>query len=155
MKDLEISQDAKLSLGLWLRLMKCARTIEQGMEGRLRRNYKQSMSRFDVLSQLDRSDKKWLSVGDLASRLLSSKGNISGLLDRMLQEELIARRQSPADRRSQQICISPKGQKLFAKMASDHAEWTHSVLGELAYADRKKLEGLLDKLRVAVESPVS
>ena len=155
MKHLEISHDAKLSLGLWLRLMKCARTIEQGMEGKLRRDYKQSMSRFDVLSQLDRSPEKWLSVGELASRLLSSKGNISGLLDRMLQEELIARRESPADRRSHQICISPKGKRLFARMASDHAEWTHAVLGGLAYSDRKKLEALLDKLRIAVETPAS
>lgn len=153
MKDLQLNQDVKLSLGLWLRLMRCARTIERGMEGRLRRDYKQSMSRFDVLSQLERSKEKWLSVGDLASRLLASNGNITGLLDRMLHEGLIARRPSPADRRSHQICISPKGRRLFARMASDHAEWTHSVLGELPFAEREQLEGLLDKLRIAVDTP--
>lgn len=148
---LKANPDAKLSLGVWLRLMKCARTMQRGMEGQFRKDYRQSMSRFDVLSQLDRGPEKWLSIGELASRLLASNGNITGLLDRMLDEGLVARRPSPEDRRSFQISITPKGKKLFDRMATDHAEWTHDILGELPGSDRRQLEDLLDRLRTVIE----
>ena len=42
----------KLSLSLWLQLMKCTKEIEAGVGGRLRKVHRQSLARFDVLSQL-------------------------------------------------------------------------------------------------------
>ena len=57
------SRSERLSLGLWLQLMKCTKTLEAGVGGRLRREHNQSLARFDVLSQLYRLGNDWVAVG--------------------------------------------------------------------------------------------
>ena len=139
--------ETHLSLGLWLRLMKCATAIERDMGRRLRREYGQSMSRFDVLSQLHRGLDQTLTVGELSKQLLAADGNISRLLDRMEEEKLLTRHACEVDRRSQRVAITAKGRQLFDQMAASHAGWANDLVGGLSTEDKKQLQSLLDRLR--------
>lgn len=144
------------SLGLWLQLMKCTKTIEAQAAGHLRKEHGQSLARFDVLSQLhrfgDASEGHWLSVGTIANNVMTSSGNITALLDRMEAEDLIERRASPTDRRGQQIRMTPTGGDIFAKMSRDHAEWVDTALGGVSVKDREQLTRLLITARRAFEA---
>ena len=139
--------DELLSLRVWLQIMKCAKTIESSVGGRLRRGYGQSLSRFDVLAQLERLDADWIAIGELARRVMAAGGNITALLDRMESEALVERRASPKDRRSYQVRMTPDGRTLFAAMAADHTRWIDDALNDIPAAERSRLLELLVGVR--------
>ena len=139
------------SVKLWLELSRCANDLEKIMDGNLRQTFGQSMSRFDVLSQLERSQNQGLTIGQLATRLIASKGNITGLLTRMETEGLLERRQIPDNRRSTQVHITPKGLNLFKDMARMHAEWSEAALTGLTLKDMTVLAELLRKTRLSIK----
>lgn len=120
--------------------------------GRMRRTHGQSLTRFDVLSQLDRLEDKRAPVGELARRMLVSSGNITALLDRMEEEGLVERRASPNDRRSQQVLVTRRGAKLFDSMVRDHARWVNRALGDISSREKERLIDLLIAVRRAVET---
>jgi DNA-binding MarR family transcriptional regulator len=144
--------DEQLSLRLWLHLMKSSKAVEAMVGGRMRRAHGQSLTRFDVLSQLDRFEGKWTTVGALARRMLVSSGNITALLDRMADEGLVERRASPSDRRSQQVHMTRAGQNLFDAMVRDHAQWVDESLAGIPREEKERLIGLLVAVRRAVET---
>lgn len=133
-------------LKVWLQLARSSKSIEQEMETRFHQRFKQSMSRFDVLSQLYRYSPEGLPMGKVAEQLLASRGNITRLVDRMVNEHLIERSASPLDRRVIQIRITDKGQALFEEMAEQHAAWSKELLGDLTPME---IDQLLDLLKRA------
>jgi len=143
LKTLDMDDSETFYLKLWLQLAKSSKAIEQEMEARFQKNFKQSMSRFDVMSQLYRCAPEWLPMGKLAKQLIASKGNITRLVDRMILEGLIDRRPSPEDRRIIQVGLTDKGHALFEKMAIAHADWAKSLLGNLDLAHGPELLELL------------
>ena len=70
MSETKYSKRQRESLKLWIELLRYSNKLEQIIDDKLRQNYKQNISRFDVLSQLEREKKTGLTVGDLASRLI-------------------------------------------------------------------------------------
>lgn len=143
------------ALRLWLHLMKASKVIEGEISRNLRRAYGQSLSRFDVLSQLYRAADHWLdgwiATGALADQLMTGSGNITALIDRMESEGLVERRPSPDDRRSHQVRMTPNGRALFLAMTEDHAGWVSEALKDISDREKDALTGLLIKVRRAFE----
>lgn len=153
--DSGIGDSEKLSLSLWLQLMKCTKEIEAGVGGRLRKTHSQSLARFDVLSQLHRFGADWAAVGEISGRVMASSGNITALVDRMVAEDLIVRRASPDDRRSHQLRMTETGRKLFDEMTADHARWVDDALDGIDDTDKERLIALLIEVRRAFEATQS
>ena len=143
LKDLNIKDADTLYLKLWLQLARSSKAMEQQMETRFQKHFKQSLSRFDLLAQLDRFDPEWLPMGKLGSQLIASKGNITGLVDRMVSEKLIHRRPNPEDRRIIQVGLTDKGRALFEAMAVAHVDWAKLLLADLNHKDGEQLLKLL------------
>jgi len=142
--DLEtgLTADDRLDLRTWLRLMTCTNMIEGEVRARLRTQFDISIARFDLLAQLDRAN-GGLSMGELSRRLMVTNGNVTSLIDRLVDEEMVTRRQDPSDRRTQIIELTPGGRRAFARMSTAHADW----IGELFEGvDRKNLERLYRSL---------
>ena len=144
-------EDDRLSLRLWLQLIKASKAIEGDIGTRFRRTHGQSLARFDVLSQLYRSDGDWTAIGVLGDRLMTGSGNITALIDRMAAEGLVERRPSPTDRRSHQVRMTGDGTALFYAMTDDHAAWVDEALADVSDKDNKALIGLLVRVRRAFE----
>lgn len=121
------------------------------MGSQFRRKHNQSLARFDVLSQLYRLDDNWTAIGELAGLLMASGGNITGLMDRMIKENLLIRRPSPDDRRSYQIKMTAEGRKLFQKMNRDHERWISELLTDIPNTDQDNLIDLLVRVRHAFD----
>jgi DNA-binding MarR family transcriptional regulator len=147
-----LDDDEKLSLSLWLQLMKCTKEIEAGIGGRLRKVHSQSLARFDVLSQLHRFGGDWAAVGEISGRVMASSGNITALVDRMVAEDLIVRRANPDDRRSHQLRMTDTGAALFDEMTADHARWVDDALVGIDDTDKERLIELLINVRRAFEA---
>lgn len=143
-------ETSKLSLRVWLQLMKCSKAMESMVGARLRQKYNQSLGRYDILSQLYRIDSDWIAVGELARHVLAASGNITAVLDRMEQEDLIERRPSPSDRRSYQVQMTSTGKHLFRRMTRDHAIWVDEALASLPNSEKETLIALLSSTRQAM-----
>ncbi|MEM9683832.1 MAG: MarR family transcriptional regulator [Pseudomonadota bacterium] len=143
--------DERLSLRLWLQLMKASKAIEGDIGGRFRRTHGQSLARFDVLSQLYRFGGDWVAIGALGERMMATGGNITALIDRMAAEGLVERRPSPTDRRSHQVRLTEDGLALFRAMTEDHAQWVDTVLGDVDDEEKRALIDLLVRVRRAFE----
>jgi len=139
-----IAMSDKTALKLWLQLAKTSARLQYEITARLRTDYGQSMTRFDVLSQLARTDGKRLGVSALSRMLIASSGNISRLLDRMEKEGLLERSPARHDRRSIMIGLTPAGVELFAHMARDHEHWVSEILSDMPKANQQELlDGLI------------
>jgi len=138
------------SLKLWIELIRCSNILERHVDKNLRQHHGQSISRFDVLSQLERVTEQGLTVGELGLKLIASKGNITGLVNRMIKDGLVTKESKSEDRRSYQVKISKKGLSLFKKMANDHASWIESSFSALNIDSMKDMTKLLAETRLSL-----
>jgi DNA-binding MarR family transcriptional regulator len=129
---------AHLELRLWLRMISCSMRMESILGQRLRKEFKTSMARFDVMSQLERFP-DGLTMSELSRRLIVSNGAITGLVDKLAAAGLVTRREDPKDRRSTIVRLTRKGRDSFLRMARRHEEWVVSILGELSAEAQSEL----------------
>src|SRR5215210_9019645 len=93
-------------LRVWFRFLRLHRRVSIAIAGELKA-VGLSIPQFDLLSTL--TEREGLSQQELAERLYVTKGNVSGLLDRMVEAGLVERRSIPGDRRSNALHLTPKG----------------------------------------------
>lgn len=144
-------RDDRLELRLWLRLLTCSTLIERRIRGALRERFETTLPRFDVLAQLERAP-DGMTMGELSTRLMVSNGNITGLVDRLVEEGLLRRQPSPTDRRSSRVSVTPEGRKAFGAMSAAHAHWIDELFAGMNRDDKARLYDLLSKLKTSVRT---
>lgn len=142
---------AKNALRAWIQLTKVAKRVEGHVNRRFAEQHDTSLSRFDVLANLERCDGHAAGATELSRMLLASQGNITRLLDRMEHDKLVRRRPDPHDKRVSQVQMTRAGEALFARLAGDHEAWTGNLFAELDNAELKQLIALLGKLRTRLD----
>lgn len=142
--DLEtaLTTDDRLELRVWLRLLTCTTLLDGHVRSRLRREFDTTLPRFDLMAQLDRAP-DGLTMGALSRRLMVSNGNVTGLIDRLVGEGLVARRPAPGDRRAQVVRLTARGRRAFDRMTPAHQSWVEDLLGGL---DRRQMAALYEGL---------
>ena len=143
--------DDHLSLRLWLRLLACSTDIETEIRKRLRAQFGITLARFDYLAQLHRHP-DGLRMSALSRYLMVTGGNVTGLTDELEKDGMVQRDAEPGDRRSVRVALTPKGRKVFERMASEHEGWVVELFGGVAEADRHQLYELLGRLRVQLST---
>ena len=97
---------SKQRLRLWLRLLRTTRAMEAELRERLRVQFRITLPQFDVLAGLARKD-TGITMTELSRMLIVSNGNVTGIVDRLVAEKLVARRPAPDDRRSLLVRLTP------------------------------------------------
>lgn len=136
--EVPVEGKGHLELRLWLRMISCSMKMESILSQRLRKEFRTSMARFDVMSQLERFP-DGLTMSELSRRLIVSNGAITGLVDKLAGAGLVTRREDPKDRRSMIVRLTRKGRDNFLRMAQRHEEWVVSILGELSSEAQSEL----------------
>jgi DNA-binding MarR family transcriptional regulator len=136
---------SKDRLRLWLRLLKVSRRIEGDLRERLREGHGTTLPRFDVLAALARAGSA-LRMSDLSGELRVSNGNVTGLVDRLEAEGLVARLAAEGDRRATLVRLTAKGHAHFDTLASAHEAWVSRALGGLSADDVAELLRLLGRV---------
>jgi DNA-binding MarR family transcriptional regulator len=142
----DATPDHKLSLRLWLRLLRCSTLLEKTVRSRLAEGFDTTLPRFDVLSALERSP-KGLQLGELSRYLLVSNGNVTGVITRLTQEGLVDRRVDENDARVVRVSLTKAGRAAFLKMAAAHEAWIEGLMEGLDHTDQTELLTLLTRLR--------
>ncbi len=140
-------------LKAWLALLRCFSSIERVLMQYIAQEYNSSLPRYDVLTALA-LNKGGLTMGDLASMLKVSKGNITGVVSRLKHDGLVKKVTLKHDRRVQSVTISPQGQKLWASMHADYDRIISTLLAGLPEAQVKALTRTLDETLAAVEKAI-
>ncbi len=137
-----LTNDDRLELRVWLRLLTCANMIDGHVRQHLRREFGTTLPRFDIMAQLDRAP-DGLTMGELSRRLMVSNGNVTGLIDRLVGEGMVERRRAPGDRPSQIVRLTAQGTHAFDRMAPAHQIWIEDLLAGL---DRRDMMDIYDGL---------
>ena len=151
--DFESSLQAedKPELRVWLRLLTCSTMIEQHVRSGLRQNFETTLPRFDIMAQLDRASGD-MTMGQLSSQLMVSNGNITGLVDRLVQEGFVSRKPAPGDRRTQLVRLTDLGKDACHKMVPEHESWVADMMSGLDRDEMNELLRLLGQLKSSVKS---
>jgi DNA-binding MarR family transcriptional regulator len=132
------------SIRVWFRLVRLEARMQAAIGERLRM-IGVSIPQCDVLTTL--SEEEGVSQQELAKRLYVTKGNISGLLDRLETAGHVERRSTQSDRRQHSIYLTDAGRATANKAIAVQHKWIASTLGRMTEADLAALETHLVTLR--------
>jgi len=147
----ESPHDHKQELRLWLRLLTCTTLVETEVRRRLREQFDTTLPRFDLLAQLERAP-KGMTLGEVSRRMMVSNGNITGLVERLVESGHLERWPLPTDRRVQVIALTAAGRADFARMAEAHEGWIAEMFEGLSPKDVSMLLKLLERLKASVHA---
>ena len=145
----ERPDDHREELRLWLRLLTCTTMIEGEIRRRLRERFDVTLPRFDLMAQLDKAAGD-MTLSDVSKRMMVSNGNITGLVERLVESGHLERRPSARDRRSQVIRLTPLGRAEFRVMAEAHEGWIAEMFADLPRGDIERLMALLARTKQSV-----
>ncbi len=140
------AETSKDRLRLWVRLLRAARVIEGELRLRLISQYKTTLPRFDVMAALYRQPEGML-MSDLSRFLLVSNGNVTGIVDRLVDDGFVQRSRRDGDRRTSMVKLTDAGQTSFRDMAAAHEGWVDELLHSVSAADADALAGMLKSFR--------
>nr|WP_325249398.1 MarR family transcriptional regulator [Amylibacter sp.] len=136
---------SKERLRLWLRFLKASRAIEAQIRDNLRREFASTLPRFDVMAALSRySD--GLKMSQLSEVLRVSNGNVTGIVDRLVEDGILVRVAVPNDRRAWLVRLTERGEKEFAAQAEAHENWINEMLAEFGPKDAANIAIRLEHL---------
>ncbi len=134
----------EISIRVWFRLVRLMARMQGAIADRLRQ-IGISIPQCDVLTTL--SEREGVSQQQLAERLYVTKGNISGLLDRLEEAGFVERRAAASDRRQYSIYLTESGRTMAESAIAVQHKWIASTLGRMTEADLEALETRLVALR--------
>lgn len=100
----------------WLEYIKSQILILSKIESELKKNSFPPLTWYDILWTLEKSEHGSLRLNDLGKKVLLNKYNVTRILDRMEDKELISREACPMDGRGRFACITDEGRKLRKEM---------------------------------------
>lgn len=137
------------ALRTWFRLLRLETRIRVAMAERLR-DLGISTPQCDVLTTL--SEREGVSQQELAERLYVTKGNISGLIDRLAAARLVERRSIAGDRRSRALFLTPKGRSAAEAAIVVQRKFAGETIGALPADKLAEFEALIVRVRDQVRT---
>ena len=128
---------------VWLAMVGCFTSVERSLRRRFTSVFRSSLPRYDVLTALAQFP-DGLTMGQLASKLMVSKGNMTGVVRRLQQGKFVSQARSREDKRIQVVTLTAKGRKLWQQMHTEYRTVINELLAELPRSESKVLtEGLV------------
>ena len=125
---------------VWFRLLRLDARMRDSIARRIK-TIGLSIPQGDVLTTL--TEREGVSQQELAQRLYVTKGNISGLVDRLVSAGLVERRSLDGDRRSHAIFLTPAGRTAAEKAMVIQKQFVAETLGRMDINQLQQLDLLL------------
>src|SRR3954464_1794393 len=111
--------------------------------------HKITLPQFDVLATLRFSE--GVTQQGLAERLLVTKGNVCGVLDRLEKLRWVERRPDAADRRANRLHLTPEGRRKVDALLPEHDRLVLETMRPLSAGDVKTLRTMLENWERTVD----
>lgn len=147
--DLEsrLSAEDQSEMRLWLRMLSCTTLIENEIRSRLRREFKTTLPRFEMMAQLYERP-EGMRMTELSRRMLVTNGNVTGITDQLEKEGFVERHRQAHDRRSSLLRLTTQGRKQYQTMAAAYQDWLGAFFAPLSQTNQEKLLHSLGELKV-------
>ncbi|NJN85859.1 MAG: MarR family transcriptional regulator [Leptolyngbyaceae cyanobacterium SL_7_1] len=106
-------------------------------------------AQFDVIATLGNSHA--MTMGELGEKTLITKGTLTGVIDRLIQKELVFRETPSGNRRSVIVQLTPQGQQVFETVFAAHIAHLKEQFEKLDPSELELLNVLLSRLRQAFQ----
>jgi DNA-binding MarR family transcriptional regulator len=106
-----------------------------------------TLPQFDVLATLWHGE--GITQQELAERLLVSKGNVVGLIDRVGAAGWVERRPDPEDRRANRLYLTEAGREILARAWPCQVALGQKIFGTLTEGELRLMHELLERLEQA------
>ncbi len=133
----------------WLHLLSASNAIKKSVDTEFRNSFGLSISRFDVLSALERAGPAGLRAGALTQQLMVTEGNTTQVTAPLIRDGLVKRKTSREDARVAIFSLTKKGERVFEKMAAAHHTLIADVFDGFSKTELVTLQKLLGKLDIA------
>ena len=137
----DIAQHAERA---WFRFLRVEARIRVSMTARLK-SVGLSIPQCDALTTL--SEREGVSQQELAAHLYVTKGNISGLVDRLESAGFVERRPIEGDRRSYALCLTPAGRKAAETGIAIQRRFVADTFGQMSPTELVNFDAFLVRLR--------
>ncbi|MFZ5631284.1 MAG: MarR family winged helix-turn-helix transcriptional regulator [Bacillota bacterium] len=114
--------------------------------------YGLSRAKFSALVQLHMAGDRGLTQSELGKKMLVSRANITGLIERLEKEGLVLRQEDPSDKRAFRVCLTDRAAALMEAFLPVHNDYMHRAMSALDSAEKEALISLLEKLKKGLES---
>jgi DNA-binding MarR family transcriptional regulator len=143
-----ILRPEELVLKTWVQFTRTFTRVERKLDQALEARGL-SVPQFDILATL--GFEEGITQQELAQRLLVTKGNICGMLDRMEASGWVRRRPDREDRRANRIYLTESGRRLLGEALPDQQRILSRLFGVLREAEVQNLYQLMGRLEDAAE----
>ena len=137
-----------LGFGAWIKIGVVYQKTHRQLAAQLR-PLDLTVAQFDALANLYMSD--GISQQELAERLLVTKGNVTGLVNRLAEHGWAERQSDPDDRRTNRIVLTAAGRAVAKESLVIQRALVDAMTQVLNESERELLRNLLDRLVVRVE----
>lgn len=115
------------------------------------RHYNVTPAQFDILATLGNT--QGMTPKQLSEKTLITKGTLTGVVDRLVNKQLVERQPSAADRRSVLVVLTQQGQQLFDTIFPAHVRTLQQAFSHFKAADYQTINQALDQLQSVFEQP--
>jgi DNA-binding MarR family transcriptional regulator len=131
----------------WVQTLRVTQLVERRIVAVLSR-HGLTLPQFDVIATLRFS--AGVTQQELAERLLVTKGNVTGVLDRLEALGWVERRPDPQDRRANRLHLTAAGRRKIGQVMPEHDAVVLDVMKGVSDADVKAFRKVLGEIERAV-----
>jgi MarR family 2-MHQ and catechol resistance regulon transcriptional repressor len=113
------------------------------------RQFDLTPAQFDVIATLGNTN--GMSMGEIGEKTLITKGTLTGVIDRLIQKQLVVREIPSDNRRSVIVQLTPRGKHLFEQVFPAHIAHLKEQFEKLEPSELELLKVLLGRLRQAFQ----
>lgn len=114
--------------------------------------YRLSWPKFNALIQLYMAGDRGLTQSELSKKMLVSRANITGLIERLKKEDLVVRGTDPSDKRVFRVRLTNKAVLLMNAFLPVHNNFMHKVMSALDTHEKEVFISLLEKIKKGLDS---
>jgi MarR family transcriptional regulator, 2-MHQ and catechol-resistance regulon repressor len=113
------------------------------------RQFDLTPAQFDVIATLGNTN--GLSMGEIGEKTLITKGTLTGVIDRLIQKQLVLREVPADNRRNVIVQLTSQGQQIFEKSFPSHIAHLRERFDRLQPTEIEALTNLLIELKQAFQ----
>jgi DNA-binding MarR family transcriptional regulator len=122
-------------------------SLMQKLSDRFFSQFRLTDVQFNILMILKEHGSEGLSQQELSEHLIVTKSNVVGLIDRLERGDYVKRVSHPSDRRFNQIVLTPKGQKLEARVEKSYFKEVDKMMNVLSPTEKRSVVKAMESIR--------